>query len=530
MTFNKIRYSLFIGIGIASGLAAIYLFFSYAHIPVNPDAGYYISISEEVLNGANPVVDVKNMYTPGIYYAYALWIKLFGSGYATIVLLVYIVNTLNALLLYLILSEFIQQNILKIMICLSYYYSIFLLEGTSVELEPFQIFFILSAYILYLKKMPNILKYALVGLCLGCSFMFKQYSILVIFGFLIISWLDVGQEEKETARMKRISVIAVSAIIPFFAFVLFTKASLVHSLYTFGILGNVGISYITAEGQGFIEWGDRIMKSIIVRNWVFFPLIIYLFIILFRRDYLHYRKDFFLLFVFSCFPLAIRQYGHYFQLIAPWSYLILGILLKRPVDEFRKDCRNDLFFIVSIFVCFFIILPVFLYFAPTVFYPASPSIRRGTLLLSITTFSVIAWGIYHSKYKFNLDILLIILSTTIFLVTLFLSLKIPFSEMRDEKYVQLKEAEEINKIFPKGSLVYVIDYPQLYLTCRFKNPLHDYNFPLGNKAHNLSWEAIDNVIVKKDNSFISSERLAGLGYSEIKIKSTMDIKFFKKTY
>jgi hypothetical protein len=530
MTFNTIKYSLFIGIGIVSGLAVIYLFSSYAHIPVNPDAGYYIPMSELVLNGATPTVDVNTLHAPGVYYIYALWMKVFGSDYETLLLLIYIVNAANSILLYLILSEFIQQKFPKIIICFSYYYSIMLLGGTSIELEPFQIIFILLAYLVYLKKLPDIVKHILVGLCLGCSIMFKQYSILVLFGFLMMFWLDIRENENNIERLKRIFITIVFALMPFFTFIFFTKASLVHSLYSFGLLGNAGISYATAEQAGVIEWGNRILRSIIVRNWLFLPFFIYVFILLFRRDYLRFHNNLIPLFVFSCMPLAIRQYSHYFQLIAPWSYLILGILLKKPAEEFRKDDRNDFYVIVSLFICFFIILPVFLVFTPALYYPANPGIRRGMLLFSIIILSIISWGIYHSKNKMNLDMLLVLLSSTIFLVTILFSLKIPFSEMRDQKYVQLRDAEEINKIFPKGSSVFVIDYPQLNYTCRFRNPFNNFNFPLNEQVQNLNWNAIDNVVVKKTNPFISSGRLAELGYKEIEAKLPPDIALFSKIY
>jgi len=530
MTLNKIRYILFICIGIASGLAVIYLFSSYAYVPVNPDAGYTIPISEQVLNGATPTVDVKTLHAPGVYYIYALWMKVFGSDYTTLLLLIYIVNAANSILLYLILSNFLQQKILKIMICFSYYYSIMLMGGTSIELEPFQIIFILLAYLVYLRKLPYILKHILIGLFIGCSIMFKQYSILVLSGFLIMFWLDLRGKEDKIQILKKMCITLIFALIPFLTFVLFTKASLSGSLYSFGLLGSAGISYVTAEQLGGMEWASRIIMSIVVRIWLFVPFFIYTVIIFIRSDYFEFNSNLVPLFVFSCLPLVVRQYGHYFQLIAPWSYLILGVLLKRPADEIRKDYIDTPYFLVSIFICFFILLPFFLIIVPPVYYHESPGLRRSMLLFPITIISIITWGIYYSGYKFNLNTILTVLSLTLFLVTLFFSLKMPFNEMRTQKIMQLREAEEINKIFPEGSRVHVIDYPQLNVTCRFQNPLHDYWFPLNKRSQNLNWKEIDNVIIKKENPYISSKRLAELGYDEIETNSQMDVALFKKAY
>lgn len=510
---------------IASGAVAGYLFLSYQWVPVNEDAGYYIPVSEEVLRGATPTVEVNTTYPPGVYYAYALWIKLFGADYSTIVFLIYAINAVNTLLLYLILSYFVKHKQLRIIICLSYYFSTMLLEGYTVVLEPFQVIFILLAYLVYLKDLKYLLKYALAGFFLGCSIMFKQYSLLVLAGFLITVWLD--SRKSGDKAFKKLFIITAFSTLPFFAFVLFTKAGLINSLYSFGFLGKMAISYaMRGQQQGLSGLMRDVITRILQMNWLFIPFLIYL---IFRRDSLGLNRAIAPLFISSLLPLTVRQFGHYFQLIAPWSYIILGIVSVETLKQLQGYNKDNRYVLLGILACFFIILPSFLMFTHS-FYPVhKPYIAAVTSAFLFFVSVVVYSGLRLSGYRTNKETLVAVFISLILFETIFLGMKIPFSQFRTLKNAQLEEAKEINKIFRIGSSVYVINYPQLYVTCKFRNPLNNNSFPITAEIlKTIDWSVIENIIIKRDSPVISTKELNEHGYAEIETAPLSKVSLFKR--
>lgn len=504
---------------IASFVIAGYLFISYSRVPVNEDAGYYIPLALEVLHGATPTIEVNTTYPPGLYYIYALWIKVFGADYSTIILLVYIVNVITTLLLYSILSYFIEHKPLRLMLSLSYYYSIMLFEGYYVELEPFQMLFILSAYLVYLKKMDHFFKYALIGLCFGISMMFKQYSLLVFIGFLVAFWMDANRVGDRSVRSKSVIIALVFSTLPFLTFLLLTKASLINSLYAFGFLGNMAISYVGAGHSNPIESITNILAGLIYRNWAFLPFLIY--IAMFRRKDTGFNKTLVPIFIFSSLPLIVRQFGHYFQLIAPWSYILLGILISSAKISLQDKNKDNTYILISLFCCFFIILPFFLIFTSSHF--------LAFKLFLFTISLIICLGIYLSGYKFSRNALILFFAGLIFFEPLLLSLKLPIQEFKAQKNTQTEEANQINKTFAKGSSVYVINYNHLYFTCGFKNPFNDYTIPITSKTlKEIDWNSIENVIIQGDNPVISAKELTTHGYEEIKKLSLSKVILFRK--
>ena len=248
-------------------------------MPVNEDAGCYVPTAKEVLRGATPTVEVSTSYMPGMFYATALWMKLFGTSYDNVVLLIYLVNMANCVLLYLVLSHFIGDRLPKVLISLSYYYSSFLLEGFYVEMEPLEVFFILAAYLVYIGNRRKPVKDAVTGLFLGCSIMIKQYSLTVLAGFLVAVWMDEGRKSGAKAAIWRTAVISTFSLVPLLVFLATTGAKPIDALYSFAFLGRNAISYV------LFGWRERaaavrdIVRGTVLMNWLFAPLAAYCIVI-----------------------------------------------------------------------------------------------------------------------------------------------------------------------------------------------------------------------------------------------------------
>ncbi len=522
-----------LSIATASVLAAVSIFSSFTKMPVNVDAGYYVSIAKEVMEGATPTVQVKTSYPPAVYYAYAAWMKMFGSNYSNIVLLVYAVHAVNCLLFYLIISHFLGNFIVKGMLCLSYFCAVMLSEGYYVELEPFQVLFVLLAYLIYLKNLTLFLKHSLIGFCFGLSMMCKQYSLIVFLGFLVALWFDFRKKESLIAIVQRVSITLFFSLIPFLIFVTFTQAHLADSVYSFAFLRRSPVSYLSQGGFDVVSRIGNILTSFLQRNWFFIPFLFYLCYEAFDKK--GRRSDISLipLFLASLAPLLVRQYGHYFQLIAPWSYIMMAILSERALRPFQSP-TNNLYLLASSLLCLFLIMPITLFATRHLYYFSWPFAGITALFLTAVVV-VLLLGMYFSRYTINSTSLLFLMLAVIFLETLLIGLKIPlYGPFDEQKRAQMAEAEEINKIFARGTYVYVIDSPELYVTGDLRNPLHDYDlvFPGAENAFPgftaVEWSKIDKVIVRRNSAIISPQMLNQLGYRAVESSPSLGVVLYQK--
>jgi hypothetical protein len=179
-----------------------YIVSNFFAVPVNADAGYYIPVAKEILMGATPTVDVVTLYMPLVSYFYAFWIWCFGSNYNILLTPILILHISNTGLLYIAMGFFRTQRIIKILLCFSYFYTIILCDGMRILLEPFQVFFVLLAYISYIYMRPEKwIRYALTGLLLGMSILSKQFSCVYGAAFIIMVLFSEGVFVKRFTRI-----------------------------------------------------------------------------------------------------------------------------------------------------------------------------------------------------------------------------------------------------------------------------------------------------------------------------------------
>lgn len=510
---------------------AIYLFSTFVDIPVNRDAGYYIPVSKAVMNGATPTVDVQCGYTPFIYYTYALWMSLWGTDYSKLILLVYLASITNALLLYFIFCRFIDNTILRIFLCISFYYTEMICQGNYILLEPFQILFILVAYNLYLSNMQTLAKYSLMGLSIGISIMFKQYSALFLIAFLLTICIDSRKSQKPVDTLLGIFLILVFSSVPFFIFILFTKANTISSLYAFGFLGKNAVSYATAQKVGFFTWSHNIANRIILYNWLFIPALLYVYLRIRHKGFLNSSISVGVIFLFSVLPILIRQWVHYFLLIAPWSYIVWGILLNEVVKKFLVRKGWSPYLLVAGFISVLIILPALLLFRSSIWDISGAQMILILVLFLLPISVVLFWETRFSKNGVNIFRLIFILALIFGSETLFISFfGTPWEQRRELKQFQTVEAEKVNNIFARGSSVFVIDYPELYVTCDFINPLNNYCFiysphDLLKVINSRDWINVRNIVLRRKSSAYL-KKLNEVGFRELKGPQGLNLSFF----
>jgi hypothetical protein len=503
-------------------LVSLYLISTFSVIPVNSDAGYYIPISKAVMNGSTPTVDVETSYTPFIYYAYALWIKFFGSDVSTLILLMYVINLLNVMLFYAIVSRFIDVKIIRFVLAVSYYFTIMVCQGFNIVLEPFQMTFILLAFFFYLSSIRKLYKYLLMGFSLGIAIMFKQYSILILGGVLLTLVMDHCRIKPIRFReiLGAVGMILVFSVIPFFMFLILTSADMIDALYSFGFLGKKAISYSVVED---LSNGTRLLNiviKIVHLNWLFIPVLAYGFFRVFSPKKYTTPSEVLPIIIFSAIPILVRQYGHYFLLIAPWSYLAAAAVLRRIMGETFLKQKEGIFLLQVTTFCLIVLLPIVLYLSPS-FYDITKQVQMAFvgIFISLILIAHLLW-VFLSGQARNFIAYLLVLFIVLGIESAYLALKIPFRELRNEKNAQIAEAQVISNTCKSGSTVFVIDRPELYVLCNFHNPLNNYSFiyPYNQefKLKSIDYNIVQNIIVKKDNPFVTSGFFEKKGYKRIK--------------
>lgn len=521
-----------------AGLLAVtvFLFLTYRSIPVNVDAGYYIPIAREVMEGRTPTVDAATAYTPFVYYTYALWMNAFGEDTSTLMLLVYLVHLLNAALLFAIVARILESRFLCTVLASLYFCAAMICEGFHVVLEPFQMVFVLAAFLVYLHNMVPLVRWSLVGVLLGISIMFKQYSAFILVGFVLtIAW-DTFRAAPPAGRFRRAAVAVVtvlaSSALPFLLFVMLTDATLLGALRSFGFVGDVAVVYAGAEEVTLAERAARIVKKIIRLNALFVPLLIYLVLLVHRRGRVDAPSRVLPIFLFSAAPILIRQFYHYSQLYAPWSFVIAAICLDQIDWKSVITGRHTTLLLGVVWVCSFVVLPVAVLATPL--FPGASRLEVAASIggfLAVVVASLLAWMLIGRRWRDPASYTVLVFLILAFEIV-FLSLKIPFRELDAHKMEQQAIASELTGVLPRGSDVFVVNHPALYALCDYRDPLGDYGFAvraeMGPIVRDIASPKVEWLVVSADHPLVSTGHLADAGFREVYSLRCADLLIFHR--
>ncbi len=156
------------------GIVAVYAWSGHFWVDV-VDEGYFLDLSQRVLNGALPYRDFTTYYTPGIFYLFAGAFKLFGTNLLVIRYLMAVLRGLCALLLYVL-----ARRVAPWPLAWLPFFFIFLFDAWPIEPEPHPSWPSLVASLLTMecvvRHMRTRLLYwlALAGAAAGVAYFFKQ--------------------------------------------------------------------------------------------------------------------------------------------------------------------------------------------------------------------------------------------------------------------------------------------------------------------------------------------------------------------
>lgn len=419
---------------------------------IGADSGFYLKIAYDLHQGLSYYKDMNVSYNPLAIYFFSVVFDVFpGIPHY----LLYIINIFLLLLLsvlfYSLTGFFYTGKQNRIFYTLLLFLSFFMIDGTSILLEPFVLFFQLFALLLILLwDKRNGSWYYLFGIGLCCFFAFysKQYGISVVIAF---TWFIYIKKISWKQFIMNLTCFGCGILVP--ALLIITYFYGQHIPVTEMLKRLTGIVYlaggdkVTGLNYSFLKFLESIGRCVAE-----VPLLLILFYFIFKRGkgILSHTAILLILIIGSAsIELIFAGYRHYYQLILPFCLLLIVYLIAHT-PEVEKQKVHRLFTI-----CCFLFLIISSYF-----------------------------------------------------------LKVTLKERFEQYRAQKENATALKQIIPSGEKVYLQGInPSYYFLCLYDSPDHhllSYRFPDELNASYISRSLPSGAFIILDTTFVNkSEFKAG---------------------
>jgi 4-amino-4-deoxy-L-arabinose transferase-like glycosyltransferase len=301
----------------------------YHSAKLDPDEGYFMFMGKSVLNGSIPYIDYTDNKPPGIWYLMAFTFLVFGKSIYAAKGILYAVNALSALILYLIGKELRYK---KIGIISSLFFLVGMLipafEGFRVYTEPFLSFFSLLGLLFFIKGREQKSYLIACGAAVGMATLFKQTGILLlvaIFVFYLVNfWIPVNRSNKylvsSAGRALLLLCGFLAVILPVVAYFWSVGALTQLAHYTIWGLKGYGSSF-----EGIRVLGYQFASFCIV--WVLSGASLLTIGYKFIKKSSDWETLVSIWLLLTLCPLFFRQWGHYYIQILPPACLLASLFL-----------------------------------------------------------------------------------------------------------------------------------------------------------------------------------------------------------
>ncbi|MBI4556999.1 MAG: glycosyltransferase family 39 protein [Candidatus Hydrogenedentes bacterium] len=296
-----------------------------APMPLERDEGEYAYAGQLILQGVPPFSQVYNMKMPGIYFAYALILAVFGQTQAGIHLALLFLNLATAVFIFLLAQRVVNTFVASIAAAVWGVMSTSaVVMGLSAHAEHFVVCFAFAGLWVMLRAWdkPQRVALLLAGVLLGIAFTMKQQGAVFIALAAITTVARYGHALRAQHRAALLDCAALigGAVLPFMVICGLLAASGVFDrfwFWTFDYAGKYGA--VVSFRVGAKNLYEQLLKSFAV----FWPLwlLVILGIVHVIRDasYVNKRTFLFVLAILSflgvCPGLYFRE--HYFILLLP---------------------------------------------------------------------------------------------------------------------------------------------------------------------------------------------------------------------
>ena len=326
-------------------LLSVFVVYSYVvnalYVRINEDSVFYIGASQLLMDGNVPFVDFLPGYTPLSFYLMCVPFWIFGDSYMCAIIVLYLIQFVNAYLIYkILLTQLKSKEWSWLSALLFLLYSLFL-DGKYYLLEPFVLLFGLISIKLLLKETKRYL--FLVGFLCFCSFWSKQYGL----GFICLALFYEVIKHRFSRQTLTNTLLILSGFVVggilFVGFLLFQGADPSR------ILTLSGSDYERDGISGLVQAYKFL--TIVMPVWI-----LALMVLLFNfRKLSNHRLLFLSIMGFLGFmlPFYVRFYYHYYILALPFLMFIVFLaptfLSKRT---WKKSFVGMVFLSTMIPICY----------------------------------------------------------------------------------------------------------------------------------------------------------------------------------
>jgi len=208
-------------------VALIFRFWTFFQSGLDWDESLYMLVSQSVLNGKLPYVEIWDNKPVGIYLIYVLSFLFFGKSVFTIRLISCIAIAVTCYILYHLGRLFENQGkLIGFIAALIYIVAILKNDGAAANTEIFFIPFVTAAYYLTftqqlrLNYQPTGWKYFVIGLLMGIAFIIKYVVIYDLFAILLLLAIQtrsssLQRSDRNLSTIRVLSIVLLGVLLPF---------------------------------------------------------------------------------------------------------------------------------------------------------------------------------------------------------------------------------------------------------------------------------------------------------------------------
>ncbi len=490
-------------------LALGVFFYHLMHIvdlPVSVDAGSYLLKMRAINAGKEYNLNVCISHTPLVFFLGAVWLRLFGDSFTSIMGFVYLFHMANILVLALILLAHKAPATLTALLCAASFGMVMRFGANGLLLEPFVVFFVELTYLVRLRLEPSAWRAVVMGLLLGLALFAKQHAAFMIIGFLVLEAWEGWRRPAGTAW--RLFLLAGCAALPLLAHVLVASDGPLARLQLYGFLGGGAVQYIqeVTEENYFKELLFRLVKS----YWLTVPLLAACWLACRQRFTETFFRTCVVLALTSGLSLYVKLYHHYFQYFVPFACVAWALLYREYAS--RLDDRTMGLLVRSALAAFagaFLPVAGAMAVAPD---GGGKLLTTAVLLLFALQLLFLAW---RGLLRLEKEVWAAALALALILFPTSESFRTPYAQRAADKVEQQRMAEATARVFPGGSRALIVGDPALNVVCDVEVPMI-YSLYAFRPTLCDDWTAIPRVLVThlEDHAWLLA-KLAELGFERV---------------
>lgn len=332
-------------------IVVLFLFrLNFVNFAMERDEGIYIYFGKLILEGKVPYNDFYEIRFPGIFYMYALVVKLFGYSAKGVGIGFGVIISLSSCFVYFITLRLVRLHYISLIAAVSFFvlsFSPAVVGFTRQSEHLVNLFFIASLFVLCIREKPHFALTILSGLLACMAILIKPNAVFfapVVLAFLLL--LQV-QSWSISAVLNKIFFWIMGFLLPilFFGAILFFNNAL-GNFYTFAI--EEAGKYATGIGY---ELSKMMLTNSVKNIYSFNTYFILCYIATLFSLYfmpIPARVKYMVIVLAMCSLLTItpgyRFYNHYFIMLMP-SIAILSSLIYWWVQAFFPSLFSRTFLI-----------------------------------------------------------------------------------------------------------------------------------------------------------------------------------------